>query len=72
MEHEAKLKLIIWLKRLFAILAFGVWIYIIYAVMQTPAPFMEQAPYCMAGTMLTFGLLTAIYKGLDYLADSRE
>jgi hypothetical protein len=66
MENKAQLQLIIWLKRFFGVIAFCVWLYIIYRVMQAPAPFMEQAPYCMARTMLTFGVLTAIYKGLDY------
>lgn len=68
MENKAKHNLIIWFKRLFGFIAFGVWLYIIYSVMRTPAPFMEQAPYCMAGTMLTFGVLTGIFKGLDYLS----
>lgn len=66
MEKEQQLTLINWLKRLFGLIAFIVWLYIIYSVMQEPVPFMQQAPYCMAGTMLTFGVLTAIYKGLDY------
>ncbi|MFT7879390.1 MAG: hypothetical protein ABXS91_03260 [Sulfurimonas sp.] len=43
-----------------------IWIFILYSVMQTSAPFREQAPYCMAGTMLTFGVLTAVFKGLEY------
>ncbi len=27
---------------------------------------MDQAPYCMASTMLILGILTAVHKGLDY------
>lgn len=68
MEKDAQLKLINWAKRVLGVIAFFVWIYIIYSVMQTPAPFMEQAPYCMAGTMLVFGVLTGLFKGLDYLS----
>jgi len=68
MEQKVRLILISWVKRFFAVAAFTVWLYIIYSVMQTPAPFMEQAPYCMAGTMLTFGVLTGIFKGLDYIS----
>ena len=68
MDKEARHTLVTWAKRFFGTAAFGVWITIIYSVMQTPAPFMEQAPYCMAGTMLTFGVLTGIFKGLDYLS----
>ncbi len=39
---------------------------IIYTISKSPAPFIEQAPYCMGSTMLIFGLLTAVYKGLDH------
>ena len=72
MEKDAQLQLINWAKRVLGVIAFFVWIYIIYSVMQTPAPFMEQAPYCMAGTMLVFGILTGIFKGLDYLATHKS
>lgn len=66
MEKDTLLKLILWTKRGLAAAAFFVWLFILYSIMQTSAPFMEQAPYCMAGTMLTFGILTALFKGLDY------
>ena len=72
MEKDAQLQSINWAKRVLGVIAFFVWIYIIYSVMQTPAPFMEQAPYCMAGTMLVFGILTGIFKGLDYLSTQKD
>ena len=53
------------LKYLLAVTAFGVWIYMLYSVFTMGGDFMEQAPYCMAGTMLIFGILTAIFKGLE-------
>jgi len=59
-------KTVLWTKRLLGFLAIGVWLSIIYEISQMSAPFMEQAPYCMASTMLVFGLLTAGHKGLDY------
>ncbi|HIP52265.1 MAG TPA: hypothetical protein EYG94_09285 [Campylobacterales bacterium] len=61
-----KEKIVLWTKRLLGFLAIGVWLSIIYEISQMSAPFMEQAPYCMASTMLVFGLLTAGHKGLDY------
>ena len=66
MEKETILSLITWTKRLLGLIAFLVWGYVIFTIAQSPAPFMEQAPYCMGSTMLIFGLLTAAYKGLDY------
>lgn len=72
MEKETRHKQIIWAKRVLGTAAFFMWIYIIYSVMQMPAPFIEQAPYCMAGTMLIFGILTGIFKGLDYLLMHRK
>ena len=66
MTKERLLTLIIWTKRVLAFIAFIVWGYIIFTISRSPAPFIEQAPYCMGSTMLIFGLLTAAYKGLDY------
>ncbi len=66
MNDKTILKIITWAKRLLGFSAFLVWGYILFTLSRSPAPFMEQAPYCMGSTMLIFGLLTAAYKGLDY------
>lgn len=66
MEKETTLSLITWTKRLLGLIAFILWGYVIVSISQSPAPFIEQAPYCMGSTMLIFGLLTAVYKGLDH------
>ena len=66
MTKERLLTLIIWTKRVLAFIAFIVWGYIIFTISRSPAPFIEQAPYCMVSTMLIFGVLTGIYKGLDH------
>jgi len=62
MKKEITIK---WTKRLLAVIATMVWLKIILTISKSSAPFIEQAPYCMVSTMLTFGILTAIYKGLD-------
>jgi len=66
MKKEQKHIIILWLKSVLGFIAVGVWIYIIYTIAKSPAPFIEQAPYCMVSTMLIFGLLSAMYKGLEY------
>ena len=66
MQKETILSLITWTKRLLGLTAFLVWGYVIFTISQSPVPFIEQAPYCMGSTMLIFGLLTALYKGLDH------
>ena len=66
MNKETILTTVTWTKRLVGIIAILLWGYIIFTISQSPAPFMEQAPYCMASTMLIFGILTAVHKGLDY------
>ncbi len=66
MEKETILTLLSWAKRLLGFIAILLWMYVIFTISQSPAPFMEQAPYCMVSTMLIFGILTAVYKGLDY------
>jgi len=66
MKKETSLLLITWTKRLLGFTAFLVWGYVIFTISRSPAPFIEQAPYCMGSTMLLFALLTAVYKGLDH------
>jgi peptidoglycan/LPS O-acetylase OafA/YrhL len=66
MKLEQKQTIIIWLKRFVGFLAIGLWAYVIFTISKSPAPFAEQAPYCMGSTMLIFGILTGIHKGLDY------
>lgn len=61
-----KEKTVLWTKRLVGVIAIGLWLSIIYEISHMSAPFMEQVPYCMGSSMLIFGLLTAIHKGLDY------
>ena len=66
MKKETSLLLIRWTKRALGLIAFLVWVYVIMTISSSPAPFIEQAPYCMGSTMLIFALLTALYKGLDH------
>ncbi len=66
MRIETKYSLILWLKRILGFTAITLWISIIYTIAKSPVPFMEQAPYCMVSTMLIFGLLSMVFKGLEY------
>jgi len=66
MKKEQKNAFIIWIKRILGFTAITLWINIIYTISKSPAPFMEQAPYCMVSTMMIFGLLSMSYKGLEY------
>jgi hypothetical protein len=68
MNQNSKQTTIIWLKRVVGVAAIGTWAYVIMKISQSPAPFSEQAPYCMGSTMLIFGMLTMVHKGLDYLS----
>ena len=66
MEIQQQRNLIIWIKRIAAVSTIGVWIYVMYNFLKDPAPFAELAPYCMGSTMLIFGVLTGVFKGLEY------
>lgn len=67
-----KKEIILWIKRLVGFVAVVVWFGIIYEISQMPEPFMVQAPYCIGSTMLIFGFLTLLYKGLDYWVSKGE
>ena len=66
MKTETKTTLIRWIKRVIGFMAIGLWVYIIYSISQSSAPFQEQAPYCMFSTMMIFGFLSMAFKGLEY------
>ncbi len=66
MKNEVQRKIILWLKRLAATLTVVVWLYVMIIFIKDPAPFAELVPYCMGSTMLIFGVLTGVFKGLEY------
>jgi len=66
MEQAQKLQITKWGKRIAGTLTFFIWIGVIISISRSPEPFTEQAPYCMLSTMIIFGILTSIFKGLDY------
>jgi len=66
MKQAQKKRIITWIKRFMGILAIALWGFAIFSISQSPAPFAEQAPYCMGSTMLIFGLLSMAFKGLEY------
>ena len=66
MEKEQQLTMIIWIKRIAAIATIAVWVTVMVTFLKDSAPFAELAPYCMGSTMLIFGVLTGVFKGLEY------
>ncbi len=66
MRTEQLLTTIVWLKRIFAVTTIAVWLYVMVIFIKDPAPFSELVPYCMGSTMLIFGILTGLFKGLEY------
>jgi hypothetical protein len=66
MKTEQLLTTILWLKRFFAVTTIAVWLYVMVIFIKDPAPFSELVPYCMGSTMLIFGILTGLFKGLEY------
>jgi len=66
MKNAQKRTIILWMKRFIGILAIGLWGFVIFSISKSPAPFAEQAPYCMGSTMLIFMLLSMTFKGLEY------
>ena len=66
MNKTEKTTAILWLKRILGFVAISLWIFIIYSISKSPAPFAEQVPYCMVSTMMIFGLLSMAFKGLEY------
>lgn len=66
MQKEQQLTMIIWLKRIAAVATIIIWLYVMVTFLKYPSPFAELVPYCMGSTMLIFGVLTGVFKGLEY------
>ena len=69
MKLETKTKIAHIGKIALGIIGFVIWIDIIITIASSPAPFIEQAPYCMISTMVISGILTGFFKGLDFWVD---
>jgi len=65
-KQKQKKQIILWGKRLSALLTLIIWAVVLYTIFQSGGSFKDQAPQCILSTMLIFGVLTAIYKGLEY------
>ncbi len=66
MKQETKTKIAKIGKIILGLIGFIVWIDIILTIASSPAPFIEQAPYCMISTMIISGILTGLFKGIEY------
>ena len=56
---------ILWLKRSVAFAAVAVWLILIYTIFRGGGTMADQAPKCIFTTMIVFGILTAVYKGIE-------
>jgi len=66
MKQKTKIKIANIGKIILGIIGFAVWIDIILTIASSPVPFIEQAPYCMVSTMIISGILTGLFKGIEY------
>ena len=61
-----------WLKRGVALAAVGIWMALIIRIFQSGGGMSAQAPKCLFTTMIVFGILTAVYKGIELLERKSE
>jgi len=66
MKLQTKTKIAHLGKIVLGIIGFIIWIDVILTIASSPAPFIEQAPYCMISTMVISGVITGLFKGLDF------
>ena len=61
-----------WLKRGVALVAVGIWLALIVRIFQSGGGMSAQAPKCIFTTMIVFGILTAIYKGIEEIERKKD
>jgi len=66
LENRQKKTIILWTKRLTGVATIILWAVVLYNIFQSGGSFSDQAPKCIMSTMIIFGVLTTIYKGLEY------
>lgn len=65
MVQKNKQMLILWARRIASLLTILAWTTVLYMILRNGGTFRDQAPQCIISTMLIFGVLTGIYKGLE-------
>ena len=68
MEREKKPEstpVIRWIKRSVAFTAVAVWLALMVTIFKSGGTMADQAPKCIFTTMIVFGMLTAIYRGIE-------
>ena len=74
MKHDTGTKktyFYLWLKRSVAVGMVALWFALIIHIFRSGGTFADQAPQCIFTTMIVFGILTALYKGIEEL-ETRE
>jgi len=66
MQTKTKLKIIAGIGYSLSTIAIALWLFVMLFLAQSPAPFIEQAPYYILSTLVIFGLLFSMLKGLYY------
>lgn len=61
-----------WIKRIMAVGMIGLWFVLMIRIFQSGGNFSDQAPQCIFTTMIVFGILTAIYKGIEQIEKRSE
>ncbi len=61
-----------WLKRVVAVGMVSLWFALLVYIFRSGGTFADQAPKCIFTTMIVFGILTALYKGIETLEKRHE
>jgi hypothetical protein len=65
-EEESEMRpRFLWMKRGVAAVAIGIWIVLMFRIFTGGGTMADQAPQCIFTTMIVFGVLTALYKGME-------
>ena len=64
-KNETNTHKLLWLKRGVAFLAIAVWLVLMAKIFKSGGTMADQAPQCIFTTMIVFGILTAIHKGIE-------
>jgi uncharacterized protein with PQ loop repeat len=55
------------IKKVIAFCAVGIWLILLFKIFQAGGDMQEQLPKCIFTTIITFSILTLLFKGIEYI-----
>lgn len=60
------------IKKVIAFCTVGIWLVLLFKIFQAGGDMQEQLPKCIFTTIITFSILTLLFKGIEYMQKNEK